>query len=119
MPYRLEVGPRDVAAGQGVLVRRVDRDKQAMSLDALPAELPNLLADYQKMLFQRALDFRAANTHMADTYDEFKADPRQGGRLPDGAVVRRRPRARSRSTLRRARRSASFRSTRRTSRASA
>jgi prolyl-tRNA synthetase len=25
------------------------------------------------MLFQRALDFRAANTHMADTYDEFKA----------------------------------------------
>ena len=25
------------------------------------------------MLFQRALDFRAANTHYADTYDEFKA----------------------------------------------
>ena len=31
------------------------------------------LADYQQMLFQRALDFRAANTHFADTYDEFKA----------------------------------------------
>ena len=36
-------------------------------------ELPQLLADYQHMLFQRALDFRAANTHFADTYDEFKA----------------------------------------------
>ena len=73
MPFRLEVGPRDVAAGQGVLVRRVDRDKEPIALDALAAELPELLADYQRMLFQRALDFRAANTHMADTYDEFKA----------------------------------------------
>ena len=25
------------------------------------------------MLFQRALDFRAENTHHVDTYDEFKA----------------------------------------------
>lgn len=73
VPYRLEVGPRDVVAGQGILVRRVDRDKQAISFDALPGELPSLLVDYQKMLFQRAVDFRAANTHMADTYDEFKA----------------------------------------------
>jgi len=73
VPFRLEVGPRDVAAGQGILVRRVDRDKQPMSFDALPQELPKLLADYQQMLFQRALDFRAANTHFADTYDEFKA----------------------------------------------
>ena len=30
------------------------------------------LADYQQMLFQRALDFREANTHKADSYDEFK-----------------------------------------------
>ncbi len=73
VPFRLEIGPRDVAAGQGVLVRRVDRDKQPMSLAGLAAELPNLLTDYQARLFQRALDFRAANTHFADTYDEFKA----------------------------------------------
>jgi prolyl-tRNA synthetase len=73
VPYRLEIGPRDVAAGQGVLVRRVDRDKQTIGLDAVAGELPKMLADYQKMLFQRALDFRAANTHYADTYDEFKA----------------------------------------------
>jgi prolyl-tRNA synthetase len=73
VPFRLEVGPRDVAANQGVLVRRVDRDKQTIGLDALAGELPKMLADYQAMLFQRALDFRAANTHYADTYDEFKA----------------------------------------------
>jgi prolyl-tRNA synthetase len=73
VPYRLEIGPRDVAAGNGVLVRRVDRDKQTIALNALAADLPTRLADYQHMLFQRALDFRTANTRVADTYDEFKA----------------------------------------------
>jgi prolyl-tRNA synthetase len=73
VPFRLEIGPRDVAAGQGVLVRRVDRDKQTVSLVGLAADLPGLLADYQRTLFQRALDYRAANTHLADSYAEFKA----------------------------------------------
>jgi prolyl-tRNA synthetase len=73
VPYRLEVGPRDVAAAQGVLVRRVDRAKETLALSALPIELPKRLADYQAQLFQRALDFRAENTHFADTYEEFKA----------------------------------------------
>jgi prolyl-tRNA synthetase len=73
VPYRLEIGPRDVAAGQGVLVRRVDRQKETVGLDGLASELPLRMADYQQALFQRALDFRADNTHFADSYDEFKA----------------------------------------------
>ncbi len=72
VPYRLEVGPRDVAAGQAVLVRRTDRSKEALPLDALATELPGRLAAYQAALFQRALDFRAANTHHVDTYADFK-----------------------------------------------
>ena len=73
VPFRLEIGPRDVAAGQAVLVRRVDRDKQSLLLAAIADQLPHLLADYHAGLFQRALDFRAANTHFADSYEEFKA----------------------------------------------
>jgi prolyl-tRNA synthetase len=72
VPYRLEIGPRDVAANQGVLVRRVDREKEIVSLDALATDLPARLADYQQLLFRRALDFREANTHRANSYDEFK-----------------------------------------------
>jgi prolyl-tRNA synthetase len=72
VPFRLEIGPRDVASRHGVLVRRVDRNKETVPLDSLAAELPARLADYQHSLFQRALDFRAANTHQADTYDELK-----------------------------------------------
>jgi prolyl-tRNA synthetase len=73
VPYRLEIGPRDVASNQAVLVRRVDRQKETVSLDALAPNIATRLADYQRMLFQRALDFRADNTHLADSYDEFKA----------------------------------------------
>jgi len=73
VPFRLEIGPRDVAAGQGVLVRRVDRDKQPVPLDGLAAQLPELLSAYQAGIFQRALDFQVENTHLADTYAEFKA----------------------------------------------
>jgi len=73
VPFRLEIGPRDVAAGQGVLVKRVDRSKRPIALDAVARELPGLLVDYQAELFQRALDFREANTHKVDSYDDFKA----------------------------------------------
>ena len=57
-------------------------EKQTVALDALAAELPRPLADYQQMLFQRAVDFRAANTHLADTLRRVQGDPRQGRRLP-------------------------------------
>ncbi len=73
VPFRLEVGPRDVAAGQGMLVRRVDRQKSSIALAALTVEVPQRLAEYQGLLFQRAVDFRAAHTHLADGYEEFKA----------------------------------------------
>ncbi len=73
VPLRIEIGPRDVAAGQAVIVRRIDRVKESIALDAVPTDLPGRLAAYQAEVFQRALDFRTANTHHVDTYDDFKA----------------------------------------------
>ena len=72
VPFRLEIGPRDVAAGQGMLVKRVDRSKEAVPLAQLATDLPERLRTYQAELFKRAVDFRAANTHNADTYQELK-----------------------------------------------
>ena len=72
MPFRLEIGPRDVAAGQGMLVKRVDRSKEAVPLAQLAAELPDRLRAYQAELFKRAVDFRAENTHSVDTYQALK-----------------------------------------------
>jgi prolyl-tRNA synthetase len=73
VPFRLEIGPRDVAAGQGMLVKRVDRTKEAVPLERLAAELPARLRAYQAELFKRAVDFRATNTHSVDTYEQLKA----------------------------------------------
>ncbi len=82
VPFRIEVGPRDVAARQGMLVRRVDRSKEAVPLDLLANELPLRLQGYQQELFQRALDFRDANTHHVDDYDAFRrVNEEQGGFL--------------------------------------
>ena len=40
-------------------------------MTALAGELPSRLARYQADIFQRALDFRAQNTHQADTLAEM------------------------------------------------
>ena len=72
VPFRMEIGPRDVAAGQAMLVKRVDRSKEAVPLEQLAAELPARLRAYQAELLQRARDFRDLNTHHADTYQQLK-----------------------------------------------
>jgi prolyl-tRNA synthetase len=73
VPLRLEVGPRDVAAGQAVVVRRFDRAKEAVPLAGLREELPARLARYQGDMLGRALDFQRANTHVVDTLDDMRA----------------------------------------------
>jgi prolyl-tRNA synthetase len=73
VPFRIEIGPRDVAADQAVLVRRIDRSKEVVPLAELAAGLPARLTAYQAELYQRAVAFRAENTHRVDDYAQFKA----------------------------------------------
>jgi prolyl-tRNA synthetase len=72
VPLRMEVGPRDVQNNSVMLVRRDNRAKEAVSVDALEARLPVLLEELQKALYQRALEFQRNNTHYTESYDEFK-----------------------------------------------
>jgi prolyl-tRNA synthetase len=71
VPLRLEIGPRDVAAGQVMVVRRFDRAKEAVPLTSLAEELPRRLADYQAAVLQRAIDFREQHTHRTDSLGEM------------------------------------------------
>jgi len=73
VPVRMEIGPRDVQNNSVVLVRRDNRVKEPVSLDALETRLPAMLEEVQKALFQRAAEFRAENTHYTESYEEFKA----------------------------------------------
>jgi len=72
VPLRLEIGPRDVEKRGAVLVRRDNRQKQPLAFDALLPAIRETLQTMQRDLFQKALDFRAANTRLLETYDQFK-----------------------------------------------
>ena len=71
VPLRLEVGPRDVAEGQAVAVRRDTRAKEPIPLAGLDRRLGELLEDVQRSLFDRAAAFRAARTHHVQSVDEI------------------------------------------------
>ena len=72
VPVRLELGPRDVASGQTMLVRRDDGSKTATPLAAAAANMGALLKEIQKSLFHRASAFREAHTSRADDWAEFE-----------------------------------------------
>ena len=72
VPVRMEIGPRDVQNNSVMLVRRDNRVKESVSVDALETRLPELLEEVQKAMYQRALEFREQNTHYTESYDEFK-----------------------------------------------
>lgn len=85
VPLRIEIGPKDVEAGQVVLARRDvpgKEGKQTVPQGTLVDAVGETLDAIQDNMFQKALQFRENNTHSVESYDEFKevlAD--QGGFL--------------------------------------
>jgi len=74
VPVRIEVGPRDAAAGQVVLVPRTDRTaKETVASAAVARRVPLLLEEIHQALHDQALAFRRARTYQVQSYDEFKA----------------------------------------------
>ena len=72
VPLRLEMGPRDIAAGQCVVVRRDNREKTVVALDELEQRIPELLRAVHDGLYSKALANREARTWTAKTFDELK-----------------------------------------------
>ncbi|MBO0837511.1 MAG: proline--tRNA ligase, partial [Actinobacteria bacterium] len=78
VPIRLELGPRDLAAGTALMSRRIsyqqpDGGKEAVPLDAAPDLLAAELSAFQAMLTQRAADFRDDHTAAVSSWPEFAA----------------------------------------------
>ncbi|HEV2134109.1 MAG TPA: proline--tRNA ligase [Terracidiphilus sp.] len=72
VPIVLELGPRDVAAGNIVLKRRDTGEKQVLSQDGIAASVQHTLDDMQKALFSRALERRNQNTVTANSLTEVE-----------------------------------------------
>jgi prolyl-tRNA synthetase len=105
VPVRLEVGPKDVAAGQVTLARRDTGAKEAVPEPGLPARIGEILAEIQTGLHADAAAFRDAHSFRPADYEEFKrvlADP--GGFLEapwcGGAECEDRVKADTKATIR-------------------
>lgn len=61
-PVRVEIGPRDIAEGKAMLVRRIAGTKTPVSLDGIAEAVTDALAADQEALWAEALKFRADHT---------------------------------------------------------
>jgi prolyl-tRNA synthetase len=73
VPIRLELGPRDLAAGTALMATRLGAEKTPVSLDSVPARLSSELTAFQDLLLRRATEFRDERTVTVDTWEEFVA----------------------------------------------
>ncbi|MGI6358805.1 MAG: proline--tRNA ligase [Bacillota bacterium] len=91
VPLRLELGPRDVQHEQCVLVRRDTGEKLSVGLDQTVQQVQQLLDDIQENMYQQALAFRQAHSHLhletlADLVQHI-ARSEAAGELPGWALL--------------------------------
>ena len=72
VPLRLELGPRDLAAGQVMMKDRLNPEKTAWPLDEVPALVRAKLAAMQGELYDRAVQRREENSIQIDDYARFR-----------------------------------------------
>ena len=71
IPVRIESGPKDIEAGQAVIVRRDNREKTVVSLDNITEAVGEILEKMQADMLAKATAHRDANTHEAHNWEEF------------------------------------------------
>eukprot|EP00080_Pristionchus_pacificus_P009448 PDM69468.1 ears-1 [Pristionchus pacificus] len=72
VPIRMEIGPKDLAAGQATLVTRFDGSKQAVPLVDLATRVPVLLEEIHAKMFQRVLEQRNSHMKTVTDFGEFR-----------------------------------------------
>ena len=71
VPLRIEIGPRDLADGKCVIVRRDNREKAFVAIDNIVGEVNNGLDALIKALYEKALANRENRTYKANNLDEL------------------------------------------------
>ena len=73
IPLRLEIGPRDLAKNQCILVRRDTREKRPASLDTIGEDVSELLLKIQADMLAAARERREAHSVRGHiSYDKFR-----------------------------------------------
>ncbi|MFH0964069.1 MAG: proline--tRNA ligase [Planctomycetota bacterium] len=71
VPVRIELGPKDLARSQAVLVRRDTGKKEPVALSTLSARVREILDDVQAGLLERSRSFLRDNTVSLDGYEDM------------------------------------------------
>ncbi len=72
IPFRIEIGPKDIEANKCIFVRRDTREKIEVSFDTIEVKAAELLEQIQSDMLERARKHVAAHTYVATTYEEFE-----------------------------------------------
>ncbi len=83
VPLRIELGPRDIEAGQCVAVTRHNGEKQTVSLENIESTVSDLLTSVRDGMFEKALKNRENHTCTCNTPDEINTALAENG---DGFV---------------------------------
>ena len=73
IPLRVEIGPRDIAEGKCVVVRRDTREKISCDIAELPEKIGQLLPMIQNDMFERAKKHLEEHTFEAPDKETFEA----------------------------------------------
>ena len=81
VPVRLVLGGRDLENGTIEVMRRDTLEKETMPMEGIEAKVKDLLADIQKNIYKKAIEFRNSNIYKVNSYDEFKEQIEKGGMI--------------------------------------
>jgi len=72
VPLRIAIGPKDLEQGTVEVARRDTLTKTTRTQQEVTAYVKNELADMQKVLFEKAKNFRSQRTTRVDDFETFK-----------------------------------------------
>ncbi|MCL2593324.1 MAG: proline--tRNA ligase [Defluviitaleaceae bacterium] len=72
VPLRVELGPKDIEAGNAVLVRRDNGEKKVVSLSNIEEEIEKTLEEIQQGLYNNAKEAKEAKTYSVATLQQFE-----------------------------------------------
>lgn len=72
VPFRIEIGKKELETKKLTLFRRDNKERQIFTLEGLIDNYPQLEKNFLANLFQRSKEFTFKNTHQPSTYSEFK-----------------------------------------------
>lgn len=81
VPLRIEIGPKDIAKGKMVLVRRDNQKKSDLEFSNTETGVESMLKEIQQSLFEKAKELLKEKTKNVSNFEKFKSELENGAFL--------------------------------------